>query len=134
MSLSESDCGRSTLPFTVDREFVGIDVERHAGKMIAHEERVVRRDRAVVEDRERRLQLGRAAGQPDHQALLRIFHQGPLAIVERQGHHIERECSAGSKARRDRGKAGALHQLSSIEHGFPQKVFRLAGRHRRRDV
>jgi hypothetical protein len=53
--------------------------------MIADKERVVRRDDAFIVNRERRFELRRTAGLPDHQALLRIFHQRSLAIIEWQG-------------------------------------------------
>ena len=67
---------------TLHYPVVGIDIERHIRQMIAHEKRIVRRDRAVIEDGKRRLQLRRPAGQADHRPLLRISYQRPFAIVE----------------------------------------------------
>ena len=91
MSFSDSFSGLSTLPLISSVNLSGIDVVGHVGEMVADEERVVRRDRAVVEDRERGLELRRPLGQADHRALLRVSHQRPFAIVERQRHGIERE-------------------------------------------
>src|SRR6516162_3994116 len=84
--------------------------------MIAYEKGVVRRDRALVEDAERRLQLRGTTGLTDHGALLRVIHQRSLAIVERQCHGFERERSCRSETRCQRGHAGALHQLPPVEH------------------
>jgi hypothetical protein len=113
--------GLVDLALDLDRERVGIDVERDAGEVIAHEERVIRRDGAFVEHRERRLELGRTAGQPDHRALLRILDERPLAVLERHGHRIERQClcCAECRPRAKRPDAGAcpLDEFSSVEHG-----------------
>jgi hypothetical protein len=92
------------------------DVERHVRQMIADEKGVVRRDRSVVEDVERGLELRRPAGQADHRTLLRILHQRPFAVVERQCQVIERKGFRRSNAGRKRREAGAFHQLSSVEH------------------
>ena len=74
-------------------------LERDVGEVIAHEEGVVRRDDAFVEDGERRFQLGRPARQPDHGTLLRIFDEWPLAVLERQGDRIERQRAEGAECR-----------------------------------
>ena len=87
------------LALDLDGERVGIDIERYAGEVIAHEEGVIRRDGAFVEYRERRLELGRPAGEPDHRALLRIFDQRPLAVFERHRHGVERQRSEGAECR-----------------------------------
>ena len=70
------------LALDLEREFIRIDVERHIRQMVADEKSIVRRNRAIVEDGKWRLQLRRPAGQADHRALLRIFHQRPFAVVE----------------------------------------------------
>src|SRR6266481_5076725 len=75
----------------LQRELIRIDVERHIRQMIADEKSVVRRNRAVIENRKWRLELRRPAGQADHRALLGIFHQRPFAVVDGQGHGVERE-------------------------------------------
>ena len=120
-SCSESFVRLVDLALDLDGERVGIDVERDAGEVIAHEERVIRRDGAFVEHRERRLELGRTAGQPDHRALLRILDERPLAVLERHGHRIERQClrCAECRPRAKRPDAGAcpLDEFSSVEHG-----------------
>ena len=87
------------LALDFDGERVGIDIERYAGEVIAHEEGVIRRDDAFVEYRERRLELRRPAGEPDHRALLRIFDQRPLAVFERHRHGVERQRSEGAECR-----------------------------------
>ena len=56
--------------------------ERNVGKVIADEERIVRRDDALVENRERRLELRRTRRHLNERPLLRIFHKRPLAISE----------------------------------------------------
>jgi len=61
MSFSESFSGRSTLPLTSQRELVRIDVVGHVGQMIADEERVIRGDGAVVEDRKTGFRVAAAA-------------------------------------------------------------------------
>ena len=103
------------LALYLQRELVGVDVERDAGEVIAHEERVVRRDRAIVEDGEGRLELRRPTGQADHRPLLRIGHDGPFAIVERQRQRVGERARRG-KSRGQRGHTGALHQFSSVDH------------------
>src|ERR1700682_3028275 len=90
--------------------------------MIAHEKSVVRRDWTVVEDGKWRLQLRRPAGQADHRALLRIFHQRPFAVVERQCHGVERECLERTETCCERRHPGALHHLSSVEHAFSEAL------------
>jgi hypothetical protein len=112
------------LALDLDRPGVGIDVpERDVGEVIAHEERVVRGDGAVVEDRERGFELRRPLRQADHRALLRVSHQRPLAIVERQRHGIERVRAMRTQTRGQRRHAGALQQLSSIEHRASSEAF-----------
>jgi hypothetical protein len=78
-------------PLDLDGEFVGIDLERNVGQMIAHEERIIRRDDVLIEHRKRRFQLWGALCESDHRTLLRIFDNGPLAVFERQCHRIRRE-------------------------------------------
>jgi hypothetical protein len=121
------------LSLDLQRECIGIDVERHVSQVIADEKCVVRRDDALIEDRERRLQLRRPAGQPDHRPLLRVFDQRPFAIVERQCHRIERERLDGIKAGRGAKccQPGAFDDLASIEHGASSEAcFVEAGHHR----
>ncbi len=79
------------LAFDRKAKLVGINIERQIRQMIADEKSVVRRDRAVVEDRERRFELRRTAGEADHRALLRIFYQRAFAVVEGKRHGVERE-------------------------------------------
>ncbi len=71
------------LALDLQGEFIRIDIERHISQVIADEKSIVRRDRTVVEDGKGRLELRRPAGQADHRALLRIFHQRTFAVVER---------------------------------------------------
>jgi hypothetical protein len=119
--------GLVDLALDLDGERVGIDVERDAGEVIAHEERVIRRDGAFVEHRERRLELGRTAGQPDHRALLRILDERPLAVLKRHGHRIEGQRAEGAECRpgAERKNAGAcsFDKVSSVEHGLPPDDF-----------
>ncbi|MGY3105636.1 hypothetical protein ACVWW7_002263 [Bradyrhizobium sp. LM6.9] len=89
MSFSDSLRRLVDLALDLERELVGVEIVGQVGKVIAHEERVVRRDRAIVEHRERRLELRRPGGQADHRPLLRIFHQRPFAIGEGQGDGVE---------------------------------------------
>src|SRR6185437_2091886 len=74
-------CRPVDLTLDLDREFVGIDIERQTGEMIAYEKRIVRGDHTLVEYRERGFQLRRPAGNADHRPLLRVFDDRPLAIV-----------------------------------------------------
>jgi len=132
ISLSDSFQRAIDLALDLEGELVWIDVERDAGEVIAHEERVVRRDRPVVENAERRLDLRRPAGQADHRTLLRVFHQRPFAVVERQRHGVLRQCAYRIETGGDGREAGALHQLSSVEHflDFLRSVVVTAGLHR----
>ena len=111
------------LAFDFQGELVRIDVERHPRQVIANKERIVGRDRPVVENGEGRLELRRPAGQADHRALLRISHQRPFAVVERQRRGIEREGCCRSEAGPKRRQAGAFYQLSSIEHQASSRSF-----------
>jgi hypothetical protein len=111
--------GSVQLPLDLHRELVGINIERHVGQMVAHEKCIVRRDNVLIKHRERRFQLRRAAGEPDHQTLLWIFDNGPLAVFERHCHRIRREASnrkpADHAASREQGcptlqNCSAIHQ------------------------
>ena len=68
----------------LDDVLVAVDRGRDAGVVIAHEERVVGRDEAVVEDLERRLELRRTRGQHDQRPLLGVGHQVAPAVDHRQ--------------------------------------------------
>jgi hypothetical protein len=52
--------------------------------MVANEERVVWRDKTLVEHRERRFELRRTRGEPDERSLLRVNDEFALAVFERQ--------------------------------------------------
>jgi hypothetical protein len=67
-----------------------IDRGRDAAPVIAHEECVVRRDRPLAEDGERRLQLRRPAGQQQHRPLLREGDQLALAVLEAELDQLRR--------------------------------------------
>jgi hypothetical protein len=111
------------LALDLEGEFIRIDIERHAGQMIADEKGIVRRDRAVIEDRKWHLKLRRPAGQADHRPLLRIFHQRPFAVVERHRHRIERERPGRTETCCKCGQSGTRHHLSSIEHRASSEAF-----------
>src|SRR5882757_2469274 len=104
------------LALDLQRELVGIEVERKISQMIADVKSIVRRNRAVVEDGKWRLELRRPAGLADQQPLLWIFHQRPFAVVEGQGHGVERERPDRTETGCERRDTGALHHLSSVEH------------------
>ena len=74
---------------------------------------------------------GGPAGQADHRALLRVFHQRPFAIVERQRHGIERERLDGTEPASPSAAIPArfiISRLSSM--GFLRSFFVETGRHR----
>ena len=104
--------GLLDLALDLDGVGVGIDLGRDAGKMVTHEEGVVGCDDAVVEHRERRLELRRPAGQPDHRPLLRIGDQGALAVAEWHRHSLGQR----AKRRERRGRAQRGKQSSSVDH------------------
>ena len=91
ISASDNFAGLSTFPLISTENLSAIDIERQAGEMVAHEKRIVRGDRALVEYRERGFELRRPAGKSDHRPLLRVFDDRPLAIVERQRHALRRK-------------------------------------------
>jgi len=73
-------------------KLIRIEIVGNVGEVVADEKGVVRRDRAFIENRERRLKLRRAAGQADHRPLLRISHERALAVIEWQRHGFDCEC------------------------------------------
>ena len=81
---------------------VGIDGSREAGVVVAHEERVVGRDDAVVEDRERRLELRRTGRQDDQRTLLGEGDELAAAVGKRLLELLS-EGAASEAERRDGG-------------------------------
>ena len=65
-------------------EFLCLDVGGNAAPVVAHEERIVRRDQSLVEHLEGRLQLRWAAGLQNQRALLRERDHFAFAIRKRQ--------------------------------------------------
>ncbi len=85
----------------LDHVLVGVDRRRDAGVVIADEERVVGRDQAVVEDLERRLELGRPRGQHDQRALLGEGDEIAMPVGHRQiqaGSLRDRRAAESTKA------------------------------------
>nr|GFA55775.1 hypothetical protein [Tanacetum cinerariifolium] len=70
---------------TLDLEPVGLRIDRHrqVRQMVAHEERVIGRDRPVVEDLERCFEVRRTGRDADQGTLLRITDQFARAIGKR---------------------------------------------------
>src|SRR5438045_3980792 len=113
------------LAFDLHREFVRIDIERHLREMIADEKSIVGRNRALVKNGKRRLELRRPAGQADQRSLLRIFHQRPLAVADGWRRALQRQQLRGTKPGRERRHSGALHHLSSVEHSASSETLLL---------
>jgi hypothetical protein len=99
---------------------VAIDAGGQAAPVIAHEKRVVGGNRALIEDAERRFQLGRTAGQQDQRALLRKGHQFALAIFKRQSDGLRQGWAGhGGGAQGGRGAqeaAPACRQQGRVRH------------------
>ena len=76
-------------------ELVDVHDRGQVRQVIPDEESVDGREHAFIEDVEGRLELWRASREPDEGAFLRIFNEGPLAVVERQRDHFFRQSSPG---------------------------------------
>ena len=103
----------------IKSKLVGIDVERNPGKMIAHEERIVRCNGAFIENRERSLKLGRPLGKLYERPLLRKRLEYASAVRERQRHRL---CESPARAKlgtrqSKRQSPGHLEEIASVEHG-----------------
>src|SRR5436305_1927805 len=97
--------------------------------MVAHEESIIRRDDALVEDRERRLELRRTRRHLNERPLLRIFHERALAVAEWQ---LDGVCRHGGKresrcSERDRAYS-VLEHVPSCRHERPPDLFFLNSR------
>jgi hypothetical protein len=105
----------------LEPEAVRIDLLRDAGEVVADEERVAGRDRSLVEHAERRLELRRALGEPDHRPLLRVLDQRPLAVRERQGRRLGPRPPAEQLAGGERGGEASCtgHEVTPVEHRSP---------------
>ena len=117
------EVGERKLQRTVDlaldlqRERIGIDRQRNVGKVVAHEKCVIRRDDALVEHREWRLELRRPRRQPKQLALLRVLHERPFAVGERQRRGLLRQSLRLSrKGAADERRRAALNKPPSIQH------------------
>jgi hypothetical protein len=86
-------CGFIQLPLDLDRELVGINVQRHVAQMITHENASFGVMTFSLNTSNGVSSCWRAAREPDHQTLLRIFDDGSLAVFERHCHRIRREPS-----------------------------------------
>jgi hypothetical protein len=114
LQVGEAQVERAARAAAADLDDVRVRVDRgrNAGVVIAHEEGVVRREDAVVEDLHRRFELRRPRGDDDQRALLGIGDEAPLAIGERllEGRLGERraaEAHAGGGSEASREKAAS---------------------------
>ena len=119
----------------LDDVLVAIDRGRQAGVVIAHEERVVGRDHAFVEDFERRLELRWPRGQHDQRSLLRKRDEIAMAVDHRQvdatglrvccaaqaPQRAGRECAC---AAREKLPAQAADGFGFVSHGILLRDFR----------
>ena len=100
-------------------EGLGIDGKRNTREMVADEKSVVRREDALIENVEGRLELRRPAGLEDERALLWILDQRTFAIGKGQGDGIRPEGVAGIRADEGSGpgQSGVTKKLAAIERG-----------------
>jgi hypothetical protein len=102
-----------------DPDLVGVAVDRRrqAGVVIAHEERVVRRDQALVEHLPGRLELGRARRQHDHRPLLREDGEVAVPVDHRQvdGAGLRSRRAAPAAKRRGGQRAGAAREQATAK-------------------
>jgi hypothetical protein len=81
----------------------------------------VRRDRALVENAERRFELRGARGKPDQRPFLRIGDEFALAVFKGQRHAIFRRHQSAQRSAQHHARrqdAGRAQEFPSIEFGL----------------